>query len=234
MSLLAAARDNKIVVGEPGGPLDEVWVDGQGINDVALVPDGSGVVHSSWYSYYGPYPCFPSICYGVLVETATRYNPAGPYDDDTEVANGTGGWGVARLPDGSVLAAEYDGYESMICRYADPTVQDEPCDTVVQFTNDEVGWLSDPAVSPDGTLLAANVGAPGDDDGSTLRLFDVATGAPVRTLAALGHDPSFSPDGTTVVYGGNDGWLYLVPTGGGEPERLVEGTTPTWVAGNLP
>jgi dipeptidyl aminopeptidase/acylaminoacyl peptidase len=40
--------------------------------------------------------------------------------------------------------------------------------------------------------------------------------------------PYLSPDGTTVAYG-DEGHVWLVPTGGGPPRKLVEGASPRWI-----
>ena len=40
--------------------------------------------------------------------------------------------------------------------------------------------------------------------------------------------PCLSPDGTTVAYA-DDGHVWLVPTAGGPPRKLVEGGSPRWI-----
>jgi dipeptidyl aminopeptidase/acylaminoacyl peptidase len=75
-----------------------------------------------------------------------------------------------------------------------------------------------------------------DRQTSDLWLLDLESGAPPdrlttgRDLAPYWEDttPFLSPDGTTVAYG-DEGHVWLVPTAGGPPHRLVEGVGPRWI-----
>jgi hypothetical protein len=87
--------------------------------------------------------------------------------------------------------------------------------------------LSGPDGSPDGRLIAVVVG------GTTVTLFDAATGVLVRTLGQ-GSQPSFSPDGSQVAFVSADGWISVVPTDGGTARKLVQGTSPAWGGGDGP
>ena len=75
---------------------------------------------------------------------------------------------------------------------------------------------------PDGSTLVSGGGD------TTLRLWDVATGEPIRTLE--GHTDSvysvaFSPDGSTLVSGGGDTTLRLWDVATGRHLRTLEGHT---------
>jgi len=76
-----------------------------------------------------------------------------------------------------------------------------------------------------------------DRDTSDLHVLDLGTGgaAPERLTTGRGvmpywedTQPRISPDGTTVAYG-EDEHVWLVPTQGGVPRRLVEGGGPVWL-----
>jgi len=62
------------------------------------------------------------------------------------------------------------------------------------------------------------------DDGGVSRL------TAGRDPAAYWEDttPVVSPDGGLVAYGGG-GWIWLAPTAGGPPRKLVEASTPVWL-----
>jgi dipeptidyl aminopeptidase/acylaminoacyl peptidase len=73
-------------------------------------------------------------------------------------------------------------------------------------------------------------------DTSDLFLLDLEASGPPRRLTT-GREPMpywedtqprLSPDGTRVVYG-DGGHVWLVPTEGGPPRRLVEGASPLWI-----
>jgi eukaryotic-like serine/threonine-protein kinase len=95
---------------------------------------------------------------------------------------------------------------------------------LIQLTND-TGVTMDPAVSPDGKLLAY---ASDRADGRNLNIWiqQLSEGGSAVELTHFDADtsePSFSPDGNKIVFhsGHNGGGIYVIPTVGGEPVRLA-------------
>jgi Tol biopolymer transport system component len=94
---------------------------------------------------------------------------------------------------------------------------------------------SDPAFSPDGTMLAFR----SEKDGGGVYLVPALGGAPVL-LAPLGRNPRFSPDGRWVAYsvGGEavstpgTAGVFIVSSGGGVPRaihpEMATATHPVW------
>jgi Tol biopolymer transport system component len=85
------------------------------------------------------------------------------------------------------------------------------------------GWEGQPALSPDGRLVAYASDAAGNAD---IWVTDLATGEAARLTNSPADelDPSWSPDGRSVVYTGSrlgDTALWRVPAHGGAPELLV-------------
>src|SRR5207247_9425319 len=85
------------------------------------------------------------------------------------------------------------------------------------------GLNIDPALSPDGSLLAYA------SDRAGTGSFDIwvqriAGGNPIRITTDLGDEiePSFSPDGTSIVFSKSEtGGVYIVGVSGGESRQLV-------------
>jgi Tol biopolymer transport system component/DNA-binding winged helix-turn-helix (wHTH) protein len=95
---------------------------------------------------------------------------------------------------------------------------------LVQLTND-IGLTMDPAVSPDGRLLAY---ASDRADGRNLNIWiqqlsDGGSAVQLTHFDADTSEPSFSPDGNKIAFhsGQNGGGIYVIPTVGGEPVRLA-------------
>jgi dipeptidyl aminopeptidase/acylaminoacyl peptidase len=75
-----------------------------------------------------------------------------------------------------------------------------------------------------------------DRDTSDVWLLDLEDGSPPQRLTTgraptpfwEDNTPRLSPDGGQVAYA-DDGWVWLVPTAGGPPRRLLEGGGPLWI-----
>lgn len=228
---LAAARGGSdVTVGDYGRNLTEVVAGTRDMNDVAIAPDGSGVGESHSY-VENRYGCpFTGGCLELVDLSATFYTRGvGP---SAITRRYRGGGGVGFLGNGALLTSLYTLGDDThtICVVPDPAAEDAPCAAAVMSPT----TLSAPAGSPDSRLIAAAVGAPEPSDVTSVNLYDAATGALVRQLAANGTDPAFSPDGKQVAYGGPEGWIYVAPTRGGASRRLVKGVSPTWGGGDAP
>jgi Tol biopolymer transport system component len=96
------------------------------------------------------------------------------------------------------------------------TIASDGGDRRVLLEADEV--IEAPNWTPDGTSLIINAG------GELWRLAADGTGAPGRIETGkyrdLNNDHVLSPDGQTIYFSENDGHLYAVPIGGGEPRRV--------------
>jgi hypothetical protein len=103
------------------------------------------------------------------------------------------------------------------------------CEERVAF--DPASSLADPAVSPDGRLLAVSVKARSSDAGGFVALYDMATHARVHVLTNGTQDTNiaWSPDGGRLVFQRGMS-LYTTPaTGAPGSERLLSaGETPSW------
>jgi hypothetical protein len=124
-----------------------------------------------------------------------------------------------------------DPFEQQICLLASNT--DFPCERLVAS---ELGHdLWDPAVSPDGSLVAVTR-APIDRFSGDIAIYSAATAQLVRVVSSGPSDsgPTWSPDGRSIAFARGDGGLWVVPaTGspGSERRILASGIQPIWVRG---
>jgi dipeptidyl aminopeptidase/acylaminoacyl peptidase len=119
-------------------------------------------------------------------------------------------------------AADDPPFAQQICLLASNT--DFPCERLVAA--DPGRDLRDPAVSPDGTLVAA-ARAPGE-----IAVYSAATAALRRVVSAGPSDsaPTWSPDGKRIAFARGDGGLWILPAAGGPARRiLASGGQPVWV-----
>ena len=109
-------------------------------------------------------------------------------------------------------------------RSSDSGMEAPPQYKLTQITRDS-GYTGEPALSPDGKLLAYVSDRRG---GGTLDLWvqQISGGKPIPLTDGETSvlSPSFSPDGSQIVYGGffGEGGVYVVPALGGNARRLAE------------
>jgi Tol biopolymer transport system component len=146
----------------------------------------------------------------------------------------TGSFGFAN--DNRLLASVSDQYDPTHDRYDKAICLLDPvtsgCDS---FVASELGHdLSDPALSPNGQLLAVTRSVPGQIEGA-IALYDDSTGTLVRTLTSGPSDsgPVWSPDGSRLAFvrgaATNSPQIYAISVKGGSTRRLVaRGRAVTW------
>ena len=131
-----------------------------------------------------------------------------------------------------VLASVSDQYDPKYRRWEDGICMLDPvksgCD---YFVAAQLGYdLSDPALSPNGKLLAVMRALPGKTEGQIV-LYDYATGKLARTLTSGRTDaePVWSPDGSRLAFVRANKSIYTIAVGGGKARRLVaHGRDVTW------
>jgi dipeptidyl aminopeptidase/acylaminoacyl peptidase len=121
-------------------------------------------------------------------------------------------------------------YEQQICLLASNT--DFPCERLVAAEPGRDLW--DPAVSPDGSLVAATRAAIDGFQGE-IALYSTATARLVRVLTSGPADsqPTWAPNGRAIAFTRGKAGLWVVRTGrpGSERRILSSGIQPVWVRG---
>jgi hypothetical protein len=229
-------RGNDVLVGAYGANLTERWNGSQGLNDVAISPDGAAVAES--HSYVENVPrvrCYPFA--GCQMELVLEDFSASSYSRGVSADGNTrgfaGGGGVGFLGNGALLIGFYTlaGDTHTVCVVATPdTPAEPPCGVRIDQVGATLSW---PDGAADSTLIAAAKGPAEGDGPSVVNVYDAGTGAFVRELAT-GTVPAFSPDGKSIAFQSPDDAIAVVPTAGGTPRRLVAGTMPSWSAGAGP
>jgi hypothetical protein len=233
---LAASRGDDVLVGSYGGNLTERWNGSQGLNDVAISPDGAAVAEShSYVQNVNRVRCYPFA--GCQLELVLEDFSAASYSRGVSADGNTkgfsGGGGVGFLGNGALLTSYYtlSTDTHSVCVIATPeTPADPPCGVEAAEVGATLSW---PDGSPDSTLIAAAKGPAEGDGPAAVNLYDATTGAFVRQVAT-GTTPTFSPDGTSIAFQAPDDSIAVVPTAGGATRRLVAGTMPEWSAGAGP
>jgi len=128
-------------------------------------------------------------------------------------------------------AADGAPFEQRICLLATNT--DFPCERLVAADPGHELW--DPAVSPDGSLVAATR-APVDGFAGEIAIYSATTAQLVRVVSSGPSDsgPAWSPDGRSLAFARGNGGLWVVSaTGlpGSERRILASGIQPAWVRG---
>jgi hypothetical protein len=124
-------------------------------------------------------------------------------------------------------------YEQQICLLASNT--DFPCERLVAAEPGRDLW--DPAVSPDGGLVAATRAAVDGFQGE-IALYSTATARLVRVLTSGPADsqPTWAPDGRAIAFTRGKAGIWVVRTTGrpgSEHRILASGIQPVWVRGGV-
>jgi hypothetical protein len=153
--------------------------------------------------------------------------------DTVARSTATTGWLGGRLLRDD--AADQSPFQQQICLLASNA--DFACERLVAADPGHELW--DPAVSPDGTLVAATR-APLDGFSGEIAIYSAATAQLVRVISSGPSDnaPTWSPDGRSLAFARGDGGLWVTSatgTPGSERGILASGIQPVWVtAGGRP
>jgi Tol biopolymer transport system component len=164
----------------------------------------------------------------------STFNASGAGTDHGRMGLGTTS-SFSFTSDDRVLAAVSDQYDDTAGRYETAIglmAQDGTgVETWIAFT---MGYdLLDPALSPNGKLLAVTRSAPGATEGQ-IAIYDYATGAFVQTLTTGSTDsgPVWSPDGTRIAFvrgaSTSQAHIYTVSATGGSLKSIAAGRSVTW------
>ena len=128
------------------------------------------------------------------------------------------GWMMAA---GAVLVAAGAGAVVWFGGSGGPAAQSP----LIRLTSD-TGLTTDPALSPDGKLVAYSSDRGGADN-LDIWVKQVEGGAPLRLTSDSAHEyePSFSPDGNRIVFRSerDSGGIYTIPSLGGDPRLIAKG-----------
>ena len=184
---------------------------------VAVRPDGGRI---------GAIDLYPSLTGIGLDPIACSFDAAGG-DRTCTIRTSTLGW----TPDGRLLVDRNSGNANGtqgICAVTRDPDGGYACAPFVAVHPDRN--VRDPAVSPDGTTVAATVEEP-DSAAGRIVLFDYGSGMPLRDLTAGTQDgsPAWSPDGKAIVFERARSLYVSAATGTPGSERLLTaGSMPTW------
>jgi hypothetical protein len=190
-------------------------------------PDGRQVGTIESISEIQPGPPFP----GPLLQIPYLFLAGADGSGRETVARSTAvaAWfGNRLLRDESADAAPY---EQQICLLASNT--DFPCERLVAAEPGRDLW--DPAVSPDGSLVAATRAAVDGFQGQ-IALYSTATARLVRVLTSGPADsqPTWAPNGRAIAFTRGTAGIWVVRTTGrpgSERRILASGIQPVWVRG---
>lgn len=251
---LAASSGFAVVAGPFGTNLPETWQShAEGLNDVAIAPDGRGVAHTYWYTKLElvyQYSC-GGLCTQVVHYNAARFQTAaGEAGAGHTGSSGVGFLRTALLSTDSDIGTwdsaqrAYVGGTERVCVVAAPADDAAKCEPRILEPSPATPGaarinFTDPEGSPDGALVAVTAGTvpaatgalvdnPTGENPAVL-VYDAASGAKVATFPNA-TNPAFSPDSRQLAYAGTDGTIHVAPARGGAPRALVAGDAPTWGA----